>query len=116
MKPDDIREFCLAFPNAVEEFPFGEETTVFKVSRKMFALGPFDAKPLKLTLKCDPEDSIALREEFPKQITTGYHLNKKHWITITVDALPDDLVEDLISASYALVRPRRVARVDLHPD
>jgi predicted DNA-binding protein (MmcQ/YjbR family) len=61
--------------------------------------------PLSLSLKCDPEDSIALREEFTA-ITPGYHLNKKHWITVKVGAVPDDLVEQLITGSHALVRPK----------
>ena len=59
-----------------------------------------------MSLKCDPEDSIALREEYPA-ITPGYHLNKRHWITIVLDGtVPDELVESLIRGSHALVRPK----------
>lgn len=117
MTPDALREFCLALPQAHESFPFGEDTSVFKTSGndKIFALGSWDSvagvdvldieHPLALSLKCDPEDSIALRDEFVA-ITPGYHLNKKHWITVRVGAVPDDLVEQLISGSHALVRPK----------
>ncbi|HEX4444766.1 MAG TPA: MmcQ/YjbR family DNA-binding protein [Galbitalea sp.] len=107
MTPDALREFCLALPQATETFPFDEDNSVFKTSGndRIFAISHLAAKPLTISLKCDPEDSIALRAEFP-DITPGYHLNKKHWITIVVGAgVPDDLVEDLIRGSHYLVRP-----------
>jgi predicted DNA-binding protein (MmcQ/YjbR family) len=110
MTPTELRDFCLSLEQATESFPFGEETSVFKVSGngKIFALCAMDGAPLKVSLKVDPEDSISLREEFP-QITPGYHLNKKHWITIDLSGgVPDDLVEDLVRGSHELVRPRRV--------
>jgi predicted DNA-binding protein (MmcQ/YjbR family) len=109
MTPGTLRDFCLSLEQAFESFPFGEETSVFKVTGngKIFALSATDSVPLKVSLKVDPEDSIALRAEF-RQITPGYHLNKKHWITIDLSAgLPDDLVEDLLRGSHDLVRPRR---------
>jgi predicted DNA-binding protein (MmcQ/YjbR family) len=108
MTPDALRDFCLALPQAVETYPFGEETSVFKTSgtSRIFALSRLDGSPLQVSLKCDPEDSRALREQFP-QIIPGYHLNKKHWITVTIDdALPEGLVEQLIRDSHALVGPR----------
>ena len=113
MTPDALVEFCLNLPQAIETFPFGEETSVFKTSGngKIFALTALAAEPLTVSLKCDPEDSRALREEFPGQITPGYHLNKKHWITIVLGgggegAPPDELVEQLLRESHALVRPK----------
>lgn len=107
MTPDALLEFCLALPQAVETFPFDDEVSVFKTSGngKMFALSALNGHPLKVSLKCDPDDSLALQAEFP-EITPGYHLNKKHWITVALDgSVPDELVEQLISASHALVRP-----------
>ncbi|SDJ97356.1 Predicted DNA-binding protein, MmcQ/YjbR family [Cryobacterium psychrotolerans] len=113
MTPDALVEFCLSLPQAIETFPFGEEASVFKTSGngKIFALTALAAEPLTVSLKCDPEDSRALREEFPGQITPGYHLNKKHWITIVLGgegegAPPDELVEQLLRESHALVRPK----------
>ena len=107
--PADLRDFCLSLEQATETFPFGEETSVFKTSGngKIFALSAMTDAPLTVSLKVDPEDSIALRAEFP-QITPGYHLNKRHWITILINgAVPDDLVEDLLRGSHDLVRPKR---------
>lgn len=108
MTPDALRELCLALPQAAETFPFGEETSVFKTegNQKVFAIAVLDRDPLTVSVKCDPEESLALQAEFP-QITPGYHLNKKHWITIVVDhGVPDELVEQLIQDSHRLVRPK----------
>lgn len=108
MTPDALVDLCLSMPQAVETFPFGEETSVFKTSGngKIFALSALGGEPFSVSLKCDPEESRALREEF-LQITPGYHLNKKHWITIVLDGhVPDELVEQLLRDSHALVRPK----------
>jgi predicted DNA-binding protein (MmcQ/YjbR family) len=113
MTPDDLVEFCLSLPQATETFPFGEETSVFKTSGngKIFALSALAAEPLRVSLKCDPEESRALREEFPQQITPGYHLNKKHWITVVLDgSVDDELVRQLLRDSHELVRPRMPRR------
>jgi len=108
MTPDDLLEFCLSLPQAEESFPFGEGLSVFKTTGngKIFALSSLDAEPLSVSLKIDPEESLALQAEYP-QITPGYHLNKKHWVTIVLDGgVPDALVEELIRSSHALVRPK----------
>ncbi|MCU1470544.1 MAG: MmcQ-like protein [Glaciihabitans sp.] len=112
MTPDVLREFCLSLPQATETFPFGEETSVFKTSgsNKVFALAALGSSPLKVSLKIDPEESIALREQYVA-ITPGYHLNKKHWVTVEFDSsVPDELVEELLTASHALVVPKVRAR------
>ena len=108
MTPDALRELCLALPQAIETFPFDPELSVFRTASngKIFALSDLGAASLEVSLKVDPEDSIALRAEFP-DITPGYHLNKKHWVTVQLAAgVPDDLVEELIRGSHDLVRPR----------
>lgn len=102
MTPERLRAFCLDFNDASEEFPFGPETSVFKVAGKMFALAALDAEPLRINLKCDPEDAVRLREEHPA-IVPGYHMNKRHWNTVTVGELPDRLVRELVEDSYDLV-------------
>lgn len=109
MTPDALAELCLSLPQSIETYPFGEQTTVFKTSgnEKMFALSVLDAKPLTVSLKCDPEEARALREAYPSHVTPGYHLNKKHWITVVLDgSLDDALVEQLVRDSHALVRPK----------
>ncbi|GGS01366.1 MULTISPECIES: MmcQ/YjbR family DNA-binding protein [Streptomyces] len=104
MTPKELRAFCLSFNAAVEEFPFGPEFSVFKVLGKMFALTTLDARPLTVNLKCDPEDAVRLRGEHEGLIVPGWHMNKRHWNTVTVDgALPDRLVRELIEDSYDLV-------------
>ncbi|WP_406727612.1 MmcQ/YjbR family DNA-binding protein [Streptomyces sp. GD-15H] len=104
MTPEELRDLCLSFNAAVEDFPFNPETSVFKVLGKVFALTGLDARPLTVSLKCDPEDAIRLRAEHPGLIVPGWHLNKRHWNTVTVDGdLPDGLVRELVEDSYDLV-------------
>ncbi|EFL41438.1 MmcQ/YjbR family DNA-binding protein [Streptomyces griseoflavus] len=104
MTPRQLRALCLSFNAAVEEFPFNPETSVFKVRGKLFALTNLDAEPLTVNLKCDPEDAVRLRAEHPDLIVPGYHMNKRHWNTVTADGtLPDRLVRELVEDSYDLV-------------
>ncbi|MGC0377395.1 MmcQ/YjbR family DNA-binding protein [Streptomyces sp. SAI-229] len=104
MTPQELRALCLSFDAAVEEFPFNPETSVFKVRGKLFALTALDAEPLTVNLKCDPDDAIRLRTEHPDLIVPGWHMNKRHWNTVTADGtLPDRLVRELVEDSYDLV-------------
>ncbi|MGW1889034.1 MmcQ/YjbR family DNA-binding protein [Streptomyces sp. NPDC002004] len=103
MTPQELRAFCLSFNAAVEDFPFGPETSVFKVCGKMFALTGLDGRPLTVNLKCDPEDAVRLRGEHPGVIVPGWHMNKRHWNTVTVGRLPDRAVRELVEDSYDLV-------------
>nr|WP_203634074.1 MmcQ/YjbR family DNA-binding protein [Streptomyces sp. SID10815] len=99
-----MRALCLSFNAVVEDFPFNPETSVFKVRGKLFALAALDARPLTVNLKCDPEDAVRLRGEHPGLIVPGWHMNKRHWNTVTVDGeLPDRLVRELVEDSYDLV-------------
>ena len=99
----ELRQWCLAQAGAVEDFPFGPATSVFKVAGKMFALSALDRTPLEVSVKCEPELAVDLRESYAA-IRPGYHLNKRHWNTITLDgSLSDQLVRDLIEDSYDLV-------------
>ncbi|MFH9858178.1 MmcQ/YjbR family DNA-binding protein [Streptomyces sp. NPDC017202] len=104
MTPGELRDLCLSFEAVVEDFPFRPEISVFKVGGRLFALTSLDAKPLKVNLKCDPEDAIRLRGEHPGLIAPGHHMNKRHWNTVTVDGgLPDRVVRELVEDSYDLV-------------
>jgi predicted DNA-binding protein (MmcQ/YjbR family) len=108
MKPGSapLREWCLAMPGAVEELPFNPETSVFKVNGKIFAITALAAAPLKVSVKCDPELAEGLRGAH-EAIVPGYHLNKRHWITVTLGGdVPDRAVRDLIEDSYDLVKPK----------
>jgi predicted DNA-binding protein (MmcQ/YjbR family) len=81
---------------------------VFKIAGKIFAIAPLDDEPLTVSVKCDPELAEQLREAYDS-IVQGYHLNKRHWVTVTLgqDA-PDELVAQLVENSYDLVKPRAV--------
>lgn len=110
MNIESLREYCLSLKGATEGFPFDEETLVFKVGGKMFALTSLGGL-LSVNLKCDPEKAIELRENFP-QVVPGYHMNKRHWNTINIDdSIPDTLIQEWIDDSYWLVvasLPRKV--------
>lgn len=101
--PDELRAFCLGLNGAAEEFPFGPGTSVFKVGGKIFAISGLDGIPLKVSLKCDPEVAVRLRAGH-SAIVPGYHLNKRHWNTVTLDeSLPGLLVREMIEDSYDLI-------------
>jgi predicted DNA-binding protein (MmcQ/YjbR family) len=98
-----LKAACLRFPGAVEDFPFGDEVSVFKVGGKMFAASHLDAVPLQVSLKCDPEIAPQLRASYPA-IAPGYHLNKRHWNTVTIDgSLSDQMLSEMLTDSYDLV-------------
>jgi predicted DNA-binding protein (MmcQ/YjbR family) len=107
---DALRRLCLERSGTVEEFPFTPGVSVFKVAGKMFALSRLDAEPLSVSLKCEPDLAQELRAAYPA-VAPGYHLNKRHWNTVTLDgSLPDELVRDMVEDSYDLVvsgLPRR---------
>jgi predicted DNA-binding protein (MmcQ/YjbR family) len=100
---EQARAECAAQPGSVETYPFGDDTVVYKVAGKMFALIPRTSEPASISLKCDPEWSQVLREAY-SAVRPGYHLNKKHWNTIVLDGtVADDEVAELIHHSYRLV-------------
>ncbi|MDR6414270.1 MmcQ/YjbR family DNA-binding protein [Pseudarthrobacter sulfonivorans] len=113
MDPAALREFCLSFPGAFEDFPFGPETSVFKVrahvaggarqEAKMFASSALDARDLSVSLKCEPALAEQLRAAHP-EITGAWHMNKTHWNGVRLDGgLPDAMVRDMVEDSYDLV-------------
>ena len=111
MDPAGLRAWCLRQPGSSEEFPFGPEHSVFKVAGKMFALSALERTPLEVSVKCEPDLAVALRRTY-RAIRPGYHLNKRHWNTVTLDgSLPDRLVRDMVEDSYDLVVSALPARV-----
>ena len=102
MTLDHFREYCLSFKGTTEQLPFDENTLVFKVLGKIFALSNIMTFEYA-NLKCDPEKAIILREKF-YEVTPAWHMNKKHWNSVRVDGdLSDKQIENWITDSYNLV-------------
>lgn len=115
MDAAQLRQVCLALPGAFEDFPFGPESSVFKVRAaggraRMFALTALAAEPLMISLKCEPELAQQLRAAHP-EISGAWHMNKTHWNQVEVaSGLPAEMIRDLVEDSYDLVvaaMPRR---------
>ncbi len=103
MNHKEVEKYVLSMPNAKLDYPFGEEVAVYKVKNKMFALIPEGKNPVRISLKCDPQLAVLLREKY-ETVLEGYHLNKKHWNTIILSGqLPWEEVQALIRHSYDLV-------------
>ncbi len=102
MNIEQIREYCLSLQGVTEDMPFGDDTLVFRVMNKIFALVNLEGE-IRINLKCDPARAIVLREEF-SSIIPGYHMNKRHWNTMIMDGnLKKDLITSLIDHSYELI-------------
>jgi predicted DNA-binding protein (MmcQ/YjbR family) len=103
MDLSDFREYCLTKPNASESTPFGPDALVFKAGGKIFAIASLDEMPPRVSLKCDPERALDLRDRY-EEVRPGYHLNKKHWNTIELsERIPPNELREWIDHSYELV-------------
>ena len=108
MTHKQVEEHLLAMQDVRLEYPFGKDVAVYKIGpdadAKMFALVAEGKEPVRLSLKCDPQLSLVLREKY-ETVLPGYHLNKKHWNTVVLTGqLPWEEVQGLIRHSYDLVR------------
>ena len=103
MKKEKVRNYFLSCPESYEDFPFGEEITIFKVKNKWFGLLVEREGNLQINLKCDPDEALILRDLF-KSVFPGYHMNKKHWNTVILDgSIPEKEIEAMIYSSYVLI-------------
>ena len=114
MNIQQFYEFCLSKKGVTEHFPFDEDTLVFKVGGKMFALSSlkeWENGTPSLNLKCDPQKALELRAEY-EAINPGWHMSKIHWNTIDCNRdVPDKMMYELINHSYELVfksLPKRI--------
>jgi predicted DNA-binding protein (MmcQ/YjbR family) len=111
MTPDQLTDFYLDLNGAEETYPFGPETRVFKVAGKVFAIESADPAHPAVTLKALPENVPRLIRSVDG-IGPGYHMNKKHWVTVQLDGtVPDDHLRELITESHAIIvaaLPRQV--------
>ena len=111
MNHKDLHEYLLSFEGAWLDYPFGEEVAVYKVGHKdvpgqdekMFALVAEGASPLRVSVKCDPQLAVLLREKY-ETVVPWHHLNKKHWNTLICSGqLDDEEIKDFVRLSYRLV-------------
>jgi predicted DNA-binding protein (MmcQ/YjbR family) len=103
MDLEALRDYCLAKPGASEDMPFGPDTVVFRVGKKIFALASLEAVPARVNLKCDPELALELRDRY-EEVRPGYHMNKKHWNTVELNRrIPSTEIRKMIDHSYDLV-------------
>ena len=106
MNLETFYEYCLSKKGVTEHFPFDEDTLVFKVGGKMFALSSllqWEKNEPSVNLKCDPERAQELRAEY-EEIKPGFHMSKVHWNTIALNGnLPTSFIKELIDHSYELV-------------
>ena len=106
MHIEQLRDYCITKKGVTEHFPFDDVTLVFKVMNKMFALSglnSWEQNDAKINLKCDPEKALELRDEY-ESINPGWHMNKKHWNTITLNNdVSDEFAFQLIDHSYDLI-------------
>jgi predicted DNA-binding protein (MmcQ/YjbR family) len=102
MNIEDIREYCISKTAVTESLPFGDDTLVFKVAGKMFLLANLDG-PLRINIKAMPEEVIDRIDRYPEALP-GYHMNKKHWITVDMERASDyNRIKQWIDESYQLV-------------
>jgi predicted DNA-binding protein (MmcQ/YjbR family) len=103
MTRDDVLDYCTGLPGAVEDYPFGDDVTVFKVGGRMFALVMLEGSPGFVNLKCDPELALELRARYTA-VRPGYHANKRHWNSVDLDGSVDvDELREMIDHSYDLI-------------
>lgn len=102
MNIEELREYCLRKTGVEETFPFGELTLVYKIGGKIFLITSLD-ETNTFNAKCDPERAVELRERY-SEIIPGYHMNKKHWNTVSMDgSLSAKQLHEIIDHSYDLV-------------
>jgi predicted DNA-binding protein (MmcQ/YjbR family) len=103
MNLEQLRDYCVAKPQAEEYCPFGPDTLVYKINGKIFLLTSIDKQPIQFNVKCDPEKAIELREQYAA-ILPGYHMNKKLWNTVIIDGtLTSQQLKAFVDDSYELV-------------
>jgi len=98
-----LKSYLSKKPGSKEDYPFGPDVLVYKVIGKIFALFGEDDNPIRINLKCDPNEAIVLRDMF-ESVLPGYHMNKEHWNTVILDgSIPESEIKKMIDESYQLV-------------
>jgi len=110
MNLEELRQYCNNKPYTTETMPFGPDVLVYKVQEKIFAITSLNDDICKVSIKCDPDYALELRDNHP-EIIPGFHLNKKHWNTVSLEGrLNPGLIKELIDHSYELVLSKLKSR------
>ena len=111
MNGEQARSYFLTCPEAIEDFPFGPDTPVFKIKGKMYGFLRYKEDIAHINLKCNPEEALVIRDIF-EAVIPGYHMNKEHWNTFILNGtIPREEIENMIDTSYALV-VRKLRKAD----
>lgn len=111
MHIEALQAYCLSKPGTEETLPFGPDTLVYKVGGKIYLLTSLDSEQFGFNVKCDPDLAVELRERY-SCVAPGYHMNKKHWNTVTPDGSVSDVVlKEWIDHSYEMVVKSLPAKV-----
>ena len=103
MNGEQARTYFLSLPESLEDFPFGPDTPVFKIKKKMFGFLRHKNGIAHINLKCKPEEAMVIRDIF-EAVIPGYHMNKEHWNTVILNGtVPKEEIEKMIDTSYSLV-------------
>ena len=99
----ELERYILSKEGVTYDYPFDDEVRVYRISEKIFALTS-DKHPLGVNLKCDPIYALELRSLY-KGIVSGYHMNKKHWNTVSLEEtdVDEETIRELIDHSFELV-------------
>ena len=103
MNFEQLDNYMLKKPGVTFDYPFDEKVRVYRIAEKMFVLTK-EEQPLEVNLKCDPIYALELRSLY-EGVIPGYHMNKKHWNTVTVEGsdVDEETAKELIDHSYELV-------------
>ena len=103
MNGEQARSYFLSLPESLEDFPFGPDTPVFKIKKKMFGFLRHKNGIAHINLKCKPEEAMVIRDIF-EAVIPAYHMNKEHWNTVILNGtVPREEIEKMIDTSYSLV-------------
>lgn len=109
-----VREFCLSLNGANESFPFDDTSLVFKVEGKMFAVLNLKEHPSYLSLKCDPDLALELRDSY-EAVSAAWHFNKRYWNMICLDGdMSDEKIKECILHSYGEIIKKLPKKIQSH--
>ena len=113
MNVEELYDYCVSIPGVEPTFPFDEVTLVMKLMGKMIALIPLDAEVKTVSLKCDPDKAVELRQRY-SSVQAAFHMHKRYWNSIELlGDMPDEEIMQWINHSIDEVvkkMPKKIQR------